>query len=57
MKFSLAVSVLALSGVAQAFIPAKAAAKSSFLQSTASDTKTYTFSKSEEIFKEAQDVS
>ena len=57
MKFALASSILAFSASASAFAPQTSAfARSSSLQSAVAD-ETYTFTKSEEIFKEAQDVS
>ena len=54
MKFALGVTALLVSS-ASAFAPGKAMARSSSLaSSTASET--YTFTKSEEIFAEAQEV-
>ena len=57
MKFALACSSLALTAsLSGAFAPQSASARSSSLSSSvASDL--YTFAKSEEIFKEAQEVS
>jgi hypothetical protein len=57
MKFVLAFSTLALTAsVGAAFAPGKAFARSSSLSMSAVETPTYTFTKSEEIFAEAQDV-
>ncbi len=55
MKFAIGITALLASG-ASAFAPSKAAAHSSSLSSTAEATPTYTFTKSEEIFAEAQEV-
>ena len=59
MKFTVAVSaLLAVSGVS-AFAPANTVAgarSSSLSQSTVATEPTYTFTKSEEIFAEAQEV-
>jgi glutamate-1-semialdehyde 2,1-aminomutase len=53
MKLALATALLV--GSATAFAPTFGARGSSTLKSAVADT--YTFTKSEEIFKEAQDVS
>lgn len=55
MKFALAF-ILASSSVS-AYAPAFAARRSTALNSAVADSSTYTFAKSEEIFKEAQEVS
>jgi hypothetical protein len=56
MKFVALACILASSGVS-AFSPvAFAARRSTVVYSAATDSKTYTFTKSEEIFKEAQEV-
>lgn len=54
MKLGIAALIL---GSAAAFAPANTAGGASALSMTATGTETYTFTKSEEIFKEAQDVS
>ena len=56
MKFSLAVTALTLTG-ASAFTPRSVAHSSTATRMSAVETETYTFAKSEEIFKEAKDVS
>lgn len=55
MKFAVGITALFATG-ATAFAPANGVAKSSALFST-TETPTYTFTKSEEIFAEAQEVS
>jgi hypothetical protein len=55
MKFS-AAALLLFATPSAAFAPLQVAAKSTAMHSTAEKSKTYTFAKSEEIFKEAQDV-
>lgn len=54
MKFAAGITALLATG-ACAFAPSKAFARSSALGST-TETPTYTFTKSEEIFAEAQEV-
>jgi hypothetical protein len=54
MKFAVGITALLATG-ACAFSPSKAFARSSSLYST-TQTPTYTFTKSEEIFAEAQEV-
>ena len=54
MKFTAGITALLATG-ATAFAPNKAFARSTVLQST-TETPTYTFTKSEEIFAEAQEV-
>ena len=54
MKFAVGITTLLATG-ACAFAPNKAFARSSSLFST-TETPTYTFTKSEEIFAEAQEV-
>lgn len=54
MKFALGVTALLVAS-ASAFAPGKALARSSSL-SSATASETYTFTKSEEIFAEAQEV-
>jgi len=57
MKFTVAAASLAFIASASAFVPQNGVfARKSALGMSAVDTKTYTFPKSEEIFKEAQDV-
>jgi hypothetical protein len=57
MKFSIATALL-MAGSAAAFTTTPSFARSSALKmSTVTDTPTYTFAKSEEIFAEAQNVS
>jgi len=57
MKFALACNVLALTAsLSAAFVPQKAFARSTSLNS-ATESAVYTFAKSEEIFKEAKEVS
>jgi hypothetical protein len=55
MKFAIAAAVLA--GSAAAFSTPAFATKSSTLKMSAVETPTYTFTKSEQIFAEAQEVS
>lgn len=55
MKLSLAVSALVLSSCS-AFAPASNQRPSTRMQADATATETYTFTKSEEIFAEAQTV-
>ena len=55
MKFAVGITALLATGAA-AFAPAQASGRSSSLSSTAEATPTYTFTKSEEIFAEAQEV-
>lgn len=56
MKFALAVSALTLTGAA-AFTPRSVVARAeTATRMSAVETSTYTFAKSEEIFKEAQGV-
>ena len=61
MKFTLAVTALALATSSQAFSPLATARHSSsptaLHMAGATETKTYTFTKSEEIFAEAKEVS
>jgi hypothetical protein len=58
MKFVLACSTLALTAsLAGAFAPSKAFARSTARSMSAVETPTFTFTKSEEIFAEAQNVS
>lgn len=52
----LALAAAALIGSATAFAPTSGARPSSALKMSAVADETYTFTKSEEIFKEAQDV-
>jgi len=54
MKLAIAALIL---GSAAAFAPASTARGASVLSMTATGTETYTFTKSEEIFKEAKEVS
>ena len=54
MKLGIAALIL---GSAAAFAPANTGKGASVLAMTATGTETYTFTKSEEIFKEAQEVS
>ena len=54
MKLGIAALIL---GSAAAFAPTNTGKGASVLSMTATGTETYTFTKSEEIFKEAQDVS
>jgi hypothetical protein len=54
MKLGIAALIL---GSAAAFAPANTGKGASVLSMTATGTETYTFTKSEEIFKEAQEVS
>lgn len=54
MKLAIAALIL---GSAAAFAPANTARGASVLSMTATGTETYTFTKSEEIFKEAKEVS
>ena len=54
MKLGIAALII---GSAAAFAPANTGKGASVLSMTATGTETYTFTKSEEIFKEAQDVS
>ena len=54
MKFAAGIIALLATG-ATAFAPTKAFARSTTLQST-TETPTYTFTKSEEIFAEAKEV-
>jgi hypothetical protein len=57
MKFALACSTLALTAsMGAAFAPSTAFARSSSLSMSAVETPTFTFTKSEEIFAEAQNV-
>ena len=54
MKLGIAALIL---GSAAAFAPTNTGKGASVLSMTATGTETYTFTKSEEIFKEAQEVS
>jgi hypothetical protein len=54
MKFAAGITAILATG-ASAFAPTKAFARSTTLHST-TETPTYTFTKSEEIFAEAQEV-
>lgn len=52
----IALTALAFTGYATAYAPNMAFARRSKLGMSAVETPTYTFAKSEEIFKEAQEV-
>ena len=56
MKFTTAVTTLALATSVSAFAPVNVARQGTSLNSAVEST-TYTFTKSEEIFAEAQEVS
>ena len=58
MKFTIAVSALALAASSEAFSPLASprSLSSALKMAEATETKTYTFAKSEEIFTEAKEV-